>query len=97
MNEQPETGIAIPLRYDGNRIYDAKDREILVATKSDPHLRHHTIDTAYQVCLVMNTQPELLKIAQAYRNLLKTMAHTEEEVATFNHINAVIAAAGVEL
>ena len=41
--------------------------------------------------------PELLLIAIAYRNLLKTMAHTEEEVATFNHINAVIAAAGVEL
>lgn len=41
--------------------------------------------------------PELLLIAIAYRNLLKTMAHTEEEVATFNHINAVIAAAGGEL
>lgn len=40
--------------------------------------------------------PELLLIAIAYRNLLKTMAHTEEEVATFNHINAVVAAAGCE-
>lgn len=47
--------------------------------------------------LLVAQAPELLLIAIAYRNLLKTMAHTEGEVATFNHINAVIAAAGVEL
>ena len=37
--------------------------------------------------------PELLKIAQAYRNLLRTMAHTEGEVATFEHIESIIAKA----
>ena len=37
--------------------------------------------------------PALLKIAEAYRNLLRTMAHTEGEVRTFEHIEATIAAA----
>lgn len=37
--------------------------------------------------------PELLKIAIAYRNLLKTMAHTDGEVTTFHHIESVIAKA----
>jgi hypothetical protein len=37
--------------------------------------------------------PELLQIAKAYRNLLKTMAHTDGEVATFEHIELVIAKA----
>ena len=35
--------------------------------------------------------PELLEIVKAYRNLLKTMAHTEGEVRTFQHIECVIA------
>ncbi len=35
--------------------------------------------------------PELLGIAEAYRNLLRTMAHTEGEVATFHHIETVLA------
>lgn len=34
--------------------------------------------------------PELLQIAEAYRNLLRTMAHTEGEVATFQHIESVL-------
>lgn len=34
--------------------------------------------------------PELLQIAKAYRNLLKTMAHTDGEVATYHHINDII-------
>lgn len=37
--------------------------------------------------------PELLDIAKAYRNLLKTMAHTDGEVATFQHIESVLARA----
>jgi hypothetical protein len=35
--------------------------------------------------------PELLAIAKAYRNLLHTAAHTDGEVATFQHIEQVIA------
>lgn len=35
--------------------------------------------------------PKLLRIAIAYRNLLKTMASTDGEVATFHHIEEVIA------
>jgi hypothetical protein len=35
--------------------------------------------------------PELLEIAKAYRNLLRTAAHTDGEVATFQHIEQVIA------
>lgn len=34
--------------------------------------------------------PELLQIAIAYRNLLKTMSQTEDECATFTHIESVI-------
>ena len=34
---------------------------------------------------------ELLRIAKAYRNYLRTAAHTEGEVATFHHIESVIA------
>jgi hypothetical protein len=37
--------------------------------------------------------PELLAIAKAYRNLLRTAAHTDGEVATFHHIESVIARA----
>lgn len=37
--------------------------------------------------------PELLDIAKAYRNLLRTMAATEGEVATFAHIEYVLAKA----
>lgn len=37
--------------------------------------------------------PELLDIAKAYRNLLKTLAHTDGEVATYHHIENVLAKA----
>ncbi len=37
--------------------------------------------------------PELLEIAHAYRNLLKSMSHSDGEVATFNHIESVLAKA----
>jgi hypothetical protein len=37
--------------------------------------------------------PELLKIAYAYRNLLKSMSQSDGEVATFNHIESVLAKA----
>ena len=34
--------------------------------------------------------PELLEIAKAYRNLLRTAAHTDGEIATFQHIESVL-------
>jgi hypothetical protein len=37
--------------------------------------------------------PDLLKIAQAYHNHLRTAAHTDGQVATYEHIAAVIAKA----
>jgi hypothetical protein len=37
--------------------------------------------------------PELLEIVKAYRNLLRTMASTEGELATFAHIESVLAKA----
>ena len=37
--------------------------------------------------------PELLEIAKAYRNLLRTLAHTDGQVATYQHIESVIARA----
>ena len=33
---------------------------------------------------------ELLRIATAYRNLLSSMAHTDDECSTFQHIDSVI-------
>ena len=40
-----------------------------------------------------NSHAELVLIAQAYRNYLKTMAHTDGEVATFHHIEWALARA----
>ena len=40
-----------------------------------------------------NSHAELVLIAQAYRNLLKTMVHTDGEVATYHHISDVLAKA----
>ncbi len=37
--------------------------------------------------------PDLLTIAIAYRNLLKSMASSDGEVATFHHVSAIIAKA----
>ncbi|MBK8871854.1 MAG: hypothetical protein IPN19_12700 [Elusimicrobia bacterium] len=37
--------------------------------------------------------PELLEIAYAYRNLLKSMSQSDGEVATFNYIESVLAKA----
>ena len=37
--------------------------------------------------------PDLLEIAKAYRNLMRTMASTEGELATFAHIESVLAKA----
>lgn len=37
--------------------------------------------------------PDLLEIVKAYRNLLRTMASTEGELATFSHIESVLAKA----
>ncbi len=37
--------------------------------------------------------PDLLEIVKAYRNLLRTMASTEGELATFAHIESVLAKA----
>lgn len=34
--------------------------------------------------------PQLLKIAQAYRNLLRTLAQSDTEVATYEHIQNVL-------
>jgi hypothetical protein len=49
-------------------------------------------DAAYWKGQAQNV-PELLKIAKAYRNLLRTMASTEGELATFAHIESVLAKA----
>lgn len=38
-----------------------------------------------------NSYASLIDIAKAYRNLLRTSAHTDGEVATYHHIEATIA------
>lgn len=82
MNTKPKYELALPLRYDGNRIYDAEGRELLVATKSDPHLRNHAIDTAYEVCLAVNTQKELLAALE------KALASIEGQAELLRHCGA---------
>jgi hypothetical protein len=49
-------------------------------------------DAAYWKGQAQNV-PELLQIVKAYRNLLRTMASTEGELATFAHIESVLAKA----
>lgn len=46
-------------------------------------------DAAYIVRAV-NAHEELVKIAKAYRNLLRAAASTDGEVATFHHIEDVL-------
>ena len=82
MNTKPKYELALPLRYDGNRIYDAEGRELLVATKSDPHLRNHAIDTAYEVCLAVNTQKELLATLES------ALASIEGQAELLRHCGA---------
>ena len=43
-----------------------------------------------QIETAINYHAELVKIASAYRNLLRTFANTEGEVATFQHIEKVL-------
>jgi hypothetical protein len=43
-------------------------------------------------CLIA-AAPDLLEIVKAYRNLLRTMASNEGELATFAHIESVLAKA----
>jgi hypothetical protein len=50
-----------------------------------------TVQTTKANAHLIAAAPELLKIAEAYRNLLRSAAHTEGEVATFHHIESVIA------
>ncbi len=58
---------------------------------------YNTVGTSIARCeanaRLISAAPELLEIAKAYRNLLKTMAHTEGEVKTFQHIQNIIAKA----
>lgn len=63
----------------------------------DPHVAHVYLceytneETVKANARLILAAPTLFEIAKAYRNLLKTMAHTEGEVATFHHIESVIA------
>lgn len=57
------------------------------------HNRPISTPEDYANAQLISAAPELLEIAKAYRNLLKTMAQTDGEVATFHHIQSVIAKA----
>jgi hypothetical protein len=50
-----------------------------------------TIEETEANARLISAAPELLEIARAYRNLLRTTAHTEGSVATFHHIESVLA------
>ena len=46
---------------------------------------------AQSIVTACNAHEELVEIARAYRNFLKMSAHTDGEVATYHHINDLLA------
>lgn len=54
---------------------------------------NYTAECAEADARLIAAAPDLLKIAQAYHNHLRTAAHTDGQVATYEHIAAVIAKA----
>lgn len=52
--------------------------------------KEHRRDIAEFIYRACNAHEELVKIAQAYRNHLKVAAHTDGEVATYQHINDLL-------
>jgi hypothetical protein len=88
-----------PLRLFGN-IYPARDHGCRVIGFSYPYTPRKSGDPAIDneldterpiVVLDAADFDALFVIAQAYRNYLRTAAHTEGEVATFHHIEATLA------
>jgi hypothetical protein len=59
--------------------------------RSEPNA--HKQETQEANAALIEAAPSLLKLAVAYRNHLRTAASTEEDVATYEHACAVIAAA----
>jgi hypothetical protein len=55
--------------------------------------RHRLPGEALANARLIAAAPDLLEIAKAYRNLLRTMAHTDGDIATFHHVEAAIAQA----
>lgn len=74
-------------------------RQIAIMTEhygDCPQVPLHQFDRSPQDAsdaALITAAPELLEIAKAYRNLLKTMAHSDGEVDTFQHIENIIAKA----
>lgn len=72
-------------------------RQIAIMTKhhgDDPTVPMHAFARSKQDerdANLIAAAPELLEITKAYRNLLKTMAHTEGQIATYHHIENVLA------
>lgn len=64
--------------------------DIATIARLPDDLMNHA-DNAVYIVKCVNAHEELLRIAKAYRNLLKTMASTDDEVLTFHHIEKVIA------
>lgn len=50
-----------------------------------------TADTLPKIVRAVNAHEALVRIAKAYRNLLRTLAHTEGEVAKFHLIEDFLA------
>lgn len=67
-------------------IHKNRGLHIQIRHNGDPQ----TFAQANDLLNLISAAPELLSIAEAYRNLLKTMAHTDGEVATYNHIDTVL-------
>lgn len=77
--------------HDGDRaIYGpGKNAKFICDMNGGPNDDSETLANARLIA----SAPELLEIAHAYRNLLKSMSHSDGEVATFNYIESVLAKA----
>ncbi len=74
-------------QHDGDRAVYAPGNKLICEMNGGPNDDSETLANARLIA----SAPELLEIAHAYRNLLKSMSHSDGEVATFNHIESVLA------
>lgn len=77
------------LRFDNDKIFVGPSDGLGVICEISNYDKSEQLADAQ----LISVAPDLLKIAKAYQNLLKTMAHTEDEIRTYQHIKSVIAKA----
>ena len=80
----------------GTQVYKTQNEGSVIGAKllcncPEFHKDSSQLTESYANARLIAAAPAMLEIVKAYRNLLKTMAHTDNEVATYQHIQSVIA------